>query len=72
MDSSLIQDQELENEEDGMGVPVCRSNLSSTVFDRAIFIAEVHYKILPLNVSCVTISGYSKFKLSSLLLSSSS
>jgi hypothetical protein len=32
MDNSLIQ--ELENEEDAMGVPVCGANLSSPVFDR--------------------------------------
>ena len=45
MGSSLIQDQELENEEDAMGVPVCGANLSSPVFDRTNFIGEVHYKI---------------------------
>jgi hypothetical protein len=43
MDNSLIQ--ELENEEDVMGVPVCGANLSSPVFDRSNFIREVHYKI---------------------------
>ena len=43
MDSSLIQ--ELENEEDVMGVPVCGASLSSPVFDRTNFIGEVHYKI---------------------------
>jgi hypothetical protein len=43
MDSSLIQ--ELENEEDGMGVPVCGANLSSPVFDRTNFIGQVHYRI---------------------------
>ena len=43
MDSSLIQ--ELENEEDATGVPVCGANLSSPVFDRTNFITEVHYKI---------------------------
>ena len=43
MDNSLIQ--ELENEEDVMGVPVCGANLSSPVFDRTNFIREVHYKI---------------------------
>ena len=43
MDSSLIQ--ELENEEDVLGVPVCGANLSSPVFDRTNFIIEVHYKI---------------------------
>ena len=43
MDSSLIQ--ELENEEDVLGVPVCGANLSSPVFDRTNFIREVHYKI---------------------------
>ena len=43
MDSSLIQ--ELENEEDAMGVPVCGANLSSPVFDRTNFIKEVHYRI---------------------------
>jgi hypothetical protein len=43
MDSSLIQ--ELENEEDVLGVPVCGANLSSPVFDRTNFITEVHYKI---------------------------
>jgi hypothetical protein len=43
MDSSLIQ--ELENEEDVLGVPVCGANLSSPVFDRINFITEVHYKI---------------------------
>jgi hypothetical protein len=32
MESSLIQDQELENEEDAIGVPVCGANLSSPVF----------------------------------------
>jgi hypothetical protein len=42
MDNSLIQ--ELENEEDVMGVPVCGANLSSPVYDRTNFI-EVHYKI---------------------------
>ena len=42
MDNSLIQD--LENEEDVMGVPVCGANLSSPVYDRTNFI-EVHYKI---------------------------
>jgi hypothetical protein len=45
MESSLIQDQELENEEDAIGVPVCGANLSSPVFDRTNFIGEVHYKI---------------------------
>ena len=43
MDNSLIQ--EVENEEDVMGVPVCGANLSSPVFDRSNFIREVHYKI---------------------------
>ena len=43
MDSSLIQ--ELENEEDAMGVPVCGANLSSPVFDRTNFIREIHYSI---------------------------
>jgi hypothetical protein len=43
MDNSLIQ--ELENEEDVMGVPVCGANLSSPVFDRTNFITEVHYTI---------------------------
>ena len=43
MDSSIIQ--ELENEEDVMGVPVCGANLSSPVFDRTNFIREVHYMI---------------------------
>ena len=43
MDSSIIQ--ELENEEDVMGVPVCGANLSSPVFDRSNFIREVHYRI---------------------------
>jgi hypothetical protein len=43
MDSSIIQ--ELENEEDAMGVPECGANLSSPVFDRTNFITEVHYKI---------------------------
>jgi hypothetical protein len=43
MDNSLIQ--ELENEEDVMGVPVCGANLSSPVFDRTNFITEVHYMI---------------------------
>ena len=42
MDNSLIQD--LENEEDVMGVPVCGANLSSPVYDRTNFI-EVHYQI---------------------------
>jgi hypothetical protein len=45
MDDSLIQDQEIENEEDAMGVPVCGANLSSSVYDRTNFIGEVHYKI---------------------------
>jgi hypothetical protein len=45
MDNSLIQDQEIENEEDAMGVPVCGANLSSSVYDRTNFIGEVHYKI---------------------------
>ena len=43
MDNSLIQ--ELENEEDAKGVPVCGANLSSPVFDRTDFIREVHYRI---------------------------
>jgi hypothetical protein len=43
MDSNLIQ--ELENEEDVLGVPVCGANLSSPVFDRTNFISEVHYRI---------------------------
>ena len=43
MDNSLIQD--LENEEDVMGVPVCGANLSSPVYDRTNFITEVHYRI---------------------------
>ena len=43
MDNSLIQ--ELENEEDVIGVPVCGANLSSPVFDRANFTREVHYMI---------------------------
>jgi hypothetical protein len=43
MDSNLIQ--ELENEEDVLGVPVCGANLSSPVFDRTNFIREVHYRI---------------------------
>jgi hypothetical protein len=43
MDNSLIQ--ELENEEDATGVPVCGANLSSPVFDRTNFIGEVHYRI---------------------------
>jgi hypothetical protein len=43
MDSSLTQ--ELEHEENAMGVPVCGANLSSPVFDRTNFIREVHYRI---------------------------
>ena len=43
MDNSLIQ--ELENEEEAIGVPVCGANLSSPVYDRTNFIGEVHYKI---------------------------
>ncbi len=43
MDNRLIQ--ELENEEDVLGVPVCGANLSSPVFDKTNFIGEVHYKI---------------------------
>ena len=43
MENSLIQ--ELENEEDVTGVPVCGANLSSPVFDSSNFIREVHYKI---------------------------
>jgi hypothetical protein len=43
MGNSLIQ--ELGNEEDVMGVPVCGANLSSPVFDRTNFSGEVHYKI---------------------------
>ena len=43
MDNSLIQ--ELENEKDVMGVPVCGANLSSPVYDRTNFIREVHYRI---------------------------
>ena len=43
MDNSLIQD--LENEEDVMGVPVCGANLSSPVYDGTNFIGEVHYRI---------------------------
>ena len=43
MDNSLIQ--ELEKEEDVLGVPVCGANLSSPVFDRTNFIGEVHYRI---------------------------
>ncbi len=43
MDSSLIQ--ELENEEDVMCVPICGANLSSPVYDKTIFIGEVHYRI---------------------------
>ena len=43
MDNSLIQ--ELENEEDVLGVPVCGANLSSPVFDRTNFTREVHYRI---------------------------
>jgi hypothetical protein len=43
MDNSLIQ--ELENEEDVTGVPVCGANLSSPGFDRTNFIGEVHYEI---------------------------
>ena len=43
MDNSLIQ--ELENEEDVIGVPVCGANLSSPVFDRTNFITEVHNRI---------------------------
>jgi hypothetical protein len=35
MDNSLIQ--ELENEEDVMGVPVCGANLTSAVYDRTNF-----------------------------------
>ena len=45
MDNSLIQDQELENEEGQSGVPVCGANLSSPVYERTNFIGEVHYKI---------------------------
>ena len=43
MDNSLIQ--ELQKEEDVIGVPVCGANLSSPVFDRTNFIGEVHYMI---------------------------
>jgi hypothetical protein len=43
MDNSLIQ--ELENEEDVLGVPVCGANLSSPVYDITNFIREVHYRI---------------------------
>ena len=37
--------QELEKEEDVMGVPVCGGNLSSPVVDTVNYIGEVHYKI---------------------------
>ena len=37
--------QELEKEEDVMGVPVCGGNLSSPVVDTVNYIREVHYKI---------------------------
>jgi hypothetical protein len=43
MDRNLIQ--QVDNEEDIMGVPVCGGNLSSPVVDTVNYIAEVHYKI---------------------------
>jgi len=45
MDNSLIQ--ELENEEDVMGVPVCGTTLSSPVFDRTKIDSRWIYKVSP-------------------------
>jgi hypothetical protein len=37
--------QQLENEEEREGVPVCGANLSTPVVDTVNYIGEVHYKI---------------------------
>jgi len=51
MDGNFVQqvnenkEEEEENEEDIIGVPVCGGNLSSPVVDAVNYIAEIHYKI---------------------------
>jgi hypothetical protein len=47
MHRNLIQkvEENEEEEEDVMGVPVCGANLTSPVFDTINYIREVHYKI---------------------------
>ena len=51
MDGNLIQqaegneEEEIEKEQDVMGVPVCGANLSTPVVDTVNYIREVHYKI---------------------------
>ena len=51
MDGNLIQqaegneEEEIEKEQDVMGVPVCGANLSTPVVDTVNYIGEVHYKI---------------------------
>ena len=47
MHRNLIQkvEENKEEEEDVMGVPVCGANLTSPVFDTINYIREVHYKI---------------------------
>ena len=47
MDGNLVQqvEENEEEEEDVMGVPVCGANLTSPVFDTINYIREVHYKM---------------------------
>jgi hypothetical protein len=51
VDGNLIQqvegneEEEIEKEQDVMGVPVCGANLSTPVVDTVNYIGEVHYKI---------------------------
>ncbi len=47
MDGNLVQqvEENEEEEEEVMGVPVCGANLTSPVFDTVNYIREVHYKI---------------------------
>jgi hypothetical protein len=51
VDGNLIQqvegneEEEIEKEQDVMGVPVCGTNLSTPVVDTVNYIGEVHYKI---------------------------
>ena len=51
MDGNLVQqvegneEEEIEKEQDVMGVPVCGANLSTPVVDTVNYIGEVHYKI---------------------------
>ena len=45
-DCMLVEKDELEEQEQiGIGIPICGANLSTPVIDTSNFISEIHYQI---------------------------